>query len=137
MEEIFLQALELQNNLLGASRLAHWNIEGSDFYQFHLLFERIYGMVEAKVDGLAEQARGLGIEIKARVFNSVPEIDWANSQDLCEGLLELNTSFIGGLERLRDEAEDSKLYGVVNVVEDILSDCNIISYLLNSVLRDL
>lgn len=137
MEEIFLQALELQNNLLGASRLAHWNIEGSDFYQFHLLFERVYGMVDAKVDGLAEQARGLGIEIKARVFNSVPEIDWANSQDLCEGLVELNIAFKGGLERLREEAEDSKLYGVVNVVEDILSDCNIISYLLNSVLSEL
>lgn len=137
MEEIFLQALELQNNLLGASRLAHWNIEGSDFYQFHLLFERIYGMVDGQVDGLAEQARGLGIEIKAKVFNSVPEIDWANSQELCEALLELNVAFKGGLERLREEAEDSRLYGVVNVVEGILSDCNIISYLLNSVLNEL
>jgi DNA-binding ferritin-like protein len=137
MEEIFLQALELQNNLLGASRLAHWNIEGSDFYQFHLLFERIYGMVDEKVDGLAEQARGLGIEIKAKIFNSVPEIDWATSQELCENLLGLNKDFQGGLERLREEAEDSKMYGVVNVVEDILTDCNVISYLLNSVLNEL
>lgn len=137
MEEIFLQTLELQNNLLGASRLAHWNIEGSDFYQFHLLFERVYGMVEEKVDGLAEQARGLGIEIKAKIFNSVPEIDWVTSKDLCENLLELNKNFQDGLERLREEAEDSKMYGVVNVVEDILTDCNVISYLLNSVLNEL
>lgn len=137
MEEIFLQALELQNNLLGASRLAHWNIEGSDFYQLHLLFERIYGVVDEKVDGLAEQARGLGIEIRAKIFNSVPEIDWATSQELCENLLELNKDFREGLERLREEAEDSKMYGVVNVVEDILTDCNVISYLLNSVLNEL
>jgi len=137
MEEIFLQALELQNNLLGASRLAHWNIEGTDFYQFHLLFERIYETVDGKVDGLAEQARGLGIEIRAKIFNSVPEIDWATSLELCEGLLELNTAFKNGLERLREEADESKLYGVVNIVEDILSDCNVISYLLSSVLNDL
>lgn len=137
MNTIFLQALELQNNLLGASRLAHWNIEGSNFYQFHLLFERIYETVESKVDGLAEQARGLGIEIKAHIFNSVPEIDWSTSQDLCEELLKLNKEFQDGLERLREEAEESKMYGVVNVVEDILTDCNIISYLLNSVLNDL
>lgn len=137
MNTIFLQALELQNNLLGASRLAHWNIEGSNFYQFHLLFERIYETVESKVDVLAEQARGLGIEIKAYIFNSVPEIDWSTSQDLCEELLKLNKEFQDGLERLREEAEDSKMYGVVNVVEDILTDCNVISYLLNSVLNDL
>lgn len=137
MEEIFLQALELQNNLLGASRLAHWNIEGTDFYQFHLLFERIYETVGSKVDGLAEQARGLGIEIRARIFNSVPEIDWATSLELCERLLELNTAFRDGLERLREEADESKLYGVVNIVEDILSDCNVISYLLSSVLNEL
>jgi DNA-binding ferritin-like protein len=137
MEEIFLQALELQNNLLGASRLAHWNIEGTDFYQFHLLFERIYETVGSKVDGLAEQARGLGIEIRARIFNSVPEIDWATSLELCERLLELNTAFRDGLERLREEADESKLYGVVNIVEDVLSDCNVISYLLSSVLNEL
>jgi len=137
MEELFLQSLELQNNLLGASRLAHWNIEGSDFYQYHLLFERVYGMVEEKVDGLAEQGRGLGIEIKAKIFNSVPEIDWSTSKDLCESLLDLNTSFKESLERLHEEAEESKLYGLINVIEDILSDCNIISYLLTSVINDI
>lgn len=134
MEVLFLQALELQNSLLGASRLAHWNIVGKDFYQFHLLFERIYGMVSEKVDALAEQARGQRIEIRASVFNSVPEIDWSTSYDLCEKLQILNSDFRDALERLRDEAESARNYGIVNLVEDILSDCNIIDYLLNSVL---
>jgi len=94
-------------------------------------------MVEEKVDGLAEQGRGLGIEIKAKIFNSVPEIDWSTSKDLCESLLDLNTSFKESLERLHEEAEESKLYGLINVIEDILSDCNIISYLLTSVINDI
>lgn len=137
MEMLFLQALELQNNLLGAARLAHWNIVGTDFYQFHLLFERIYETVEGKVDILAEQARGTRVEIKASIFNSVPELTWATGPDLCEKLQKLNIEFREGLERLREEAESAKNYGVVNIVEDILSDCNTIEYLLGSILEEL
>lgn len=107
---------------------------GPDFYQYHLLFERIYGIVEENVDVLAEQARGIGVEIKAKIFNSVPEIDWATARDLCEGILELNNDFKNGLDRLHEEAEESRLYGIVNIVEGILSDCNVISYLLTSTL---
>lgn len=137
METLFLQALELQNSLLGAARLAHWNIVGTDFYQFHLLFERIYETVEEKVDILAEQARGARVEVRASIFNSVPELTWTNGPDLCEKLQELNIEFRDGLERLREEAESGKNYGIVNIVEDILSDCNTIGYLLNSILEEL
>lgn len=137
MDEIFLQALELQNNLLMASRLAHWNIVGPNFYHFHLLFERVYGIVGEKVDFLAEQARGIGIEIKASSFNSVPEIDWATPVELCSKLRELNRDFRGSLERLREEADESGFYGIVNVVEDLLSDCNTTEYLLGSVVGNL
>lgn len=137
MEMLFLQALELQNNLLGAARLAHWNVAGKDFYQFHLLFERVYETVSEKVDLLAEQARGAKIEIKASIFNSVPEPSWSTGVDLCKELQRLNDDFKAGLERLREEADGDRMYGVVNVIEDIFSDCNTIDYLLSSVLDEL
>ena len=38
----------------------HWNVEGGDFYPFHLLFERIYSEVYGAVDGIGEQIRALG-----------------------------------------------------------------------------
>jgi len=37
----------------------HWNVEGSNFYEFHLLFERIYNEVFESVDIFAEQLRAL------------------------------------------------------------------------------
>lgn len=135
MKILFIQALELQNNLLGAARLSHWNVVGRDFYQFHLLFERIYETVEGKVDVFAEQARGLGIEIPATIFNSVPEVEWEKYEDIVEQLLKLNTEFKNGLLRLRSEADEAGEFGIVNVIEDILSDCNTIKYLLSSVLE--
>jgi len=41
---------------------AHWNVQGDDFYEAHLLFERIYTEVEAAIDPFAENLR------KAHVF---------------------------------------------------------------------
>ena len=35
----------------------HWNVEGQDFYQLHLLFETIYNEVYGAVDDFAENIR--------------------------------------------------------------------------------
>ena len=37
----------------------HWNVEGEDFYELHLLFEKIYGDVYDQVDIIAEKIRQL------------------------------------------------------------------------------
>jgi len=38
----------------------HWNVEGSDFLQYHDLFGKIYGEVYDSIDTFAEQIRSLG-----------------------------------------------------------------------------
>jgi starvation-inducible DNA-binding protein len=38
----------------------HWNTEGPDFYEFHLLFETIYNEVYGSVDAFAEKIRKNG-----------------------------------------------------------------------------
>ena len=43
----------------------HWNVEGSDFYEFHLLFERIYTEVYGIVDDFAEEVRALRAQTPA------------------------------------------------------------------------
>jgi len=37
----------------------HWNVEGPDFYEFHLIFERIYTEVYESIDTFAEELRAL------------------------------------------------------------------------------
>lgn len=37
----------------------HWNVEGSDFYQYHKFFQLIYEEAEGAVDGIGEQIRQL------------------------------------------------------------------------------
>jgi starvation-inducible DNA-binding protein len=38
----------------------HWNVEGSDFLQYHDLFGKIYEEVYSSIDTFAEQIRALG-----------------------------------------------------------------------------
>jgi len=42
------------------TRKAHWNVEGPDFYNKHLFFEKQYGELEKIVDEVAERIRTLG-----------------------------------------------------------------------------
>jgi starvation-inducible DNA-binding protein len=36
----------------------HWQVKGSDFYELHLLFERLYGSMGDEIDTLAEKMVG-------------------------------------------------------------------------------
>ena len=36
----------------------HWQVKGSDFYELHLLFERLYDSLGGEIDGLAEKLVG-------------------------------------------------------------------------------
>ena len=133
MNPIYIQILEFQHNLIEAAHLAHWNVIGVDFYHFHLLFEKVYETFAEKFDPMAEQIRGLGIEIPASIMNSVPELEWATPAELCKKLCGLVEELEAGLKRAREEAEEDQNYGLIAAIEDLLMDCNKICYLLKSV----
>ena len=42
------------------TRKAHWNVEGGDFYNKHIFFEKQYGELEQIIDDVAERIRTLG-----------------------------------------------------------------------------
>ena len=46
----------------------HWNVEGSDFYQLHNLFEDIYTEVYDAVDGFAENIRKIKAYTPASLY---------------------------------------------------------------------
>lgn len=55
----------------------HWNVEGSDFKQYHDLFGGIYEEVFESIDVFAEQIRGLGTYVPGSYtrFNMLSQID--------------------------------------------------------------
>ena len=55
----------------------HWNVEGHDFYQLHLLFENIYTEVYGAVDTFAENIRKIKAYTPASLyrFSALTAID--------------------------------------------------------------
>jgi starvation-inducible DNA-binding protein len=55
----------------------HWNVEGSDFYQLHQLFETIYNEVYGAVDAFAENIRKIKAYTPASLyrFSALAAID--------------------------------------------------------------
>ena len=53
--DCLVMCFKLLRNLELLSQQAHWNIKGDNFYQLHLMFERIYREVSGLIDQLAEK----------------------------------------------------------------------------------
>jgi starvation-inducible DNA-binding protein len=135
MNSLFLSVFSSLLSFKGAAQLAHWNVVGKDFYQLHLLFERVYELLDGQVDTFAEQGRSLGIEIPSSVFNQVPDVEWVTGSDLAEWLLTLCTKYKYDLIAIREVAEQEGQFGLVNVIEGFLTDSNTLCYLLRSTIE--
>ncbi|HYE25980.1 MAG TPA: DNA starvation/stationary phase protection protein Dps [Clostridia bacterium] len=82
------QVVEILNGRLAETfdlytqvKQAHWNIKGKDFYQLHLLFDKIAADIEPFVDQIAERATALGgvalgTARSAAKNSSLPEYDF-------------------------------------------------------------
>lgn len=60
------------------SQVAHWNVIGPDFAQYHALFAESYEICNGAIDDVAEQARILG----SMVPGSLPELLGTSSAPL-------------------------------------------------------
>lgn len=123
------------------SKNSHWNCKGMVFYQFHLLFDRIYDEYDEIIDRLAERLVGLGGRVSGTVSqvaaatNLPDQPDIISALDLAANLLEkvrqlkeINLSNIDELLKVNDQVS-------ANILMDVgeLLDSHI--YLLSSSLR--
>ena len=55
----------------------HWNVEGSDFLEYHDLFGKIYEEVYGSVDDFAEKIRSIGTYVPASLsrFNMLTQVE--------------------------------------------------------------
>lgn len=132
MQELFKKAIYHQNFFITMSRFAHWNVNGMFFYQYHLLFGRIYETLSANQDGLAELARGFEVVIEAEDFDVSGIVCNQDPSELVYDLIGYNEVYRTSLLELHSEAQTSQALGVVNFIEGILTDLDNIDYLLKS-----
>lgn len=96
--------------LMGLTHLAHWNVEGPDFFSLHTAFQTQYEELFAAVDEIAERVRALevyaigGLGLLARTAGLAEFAAPLNSEDYVRKLLAANEKLIGDAERARDLA---------------------------------
>jgi starvation-inducible DNA-binding protein len=102
----------------------HWNVEGPDFYQLHLLFERVYLEVYESIDTTAEHIRALGAYAPGS-FGRYGEMTTIDDENTVPMALEMvnrlaidNQKVIATLKIAQKMAEDLGEVGVSNYLQD-------------------
>jgi starvation-inducible DNA-binding protein len=98
--------------LMGQTHLAHWNVEGPNFYQLHVAFQAQYEELFEAIDELAERIRALdayapgGLATLAK-GSDIQEMSTgaAPAKDFVAHLVESHETLLGGAHELRKTCE--------------------------------
>jgi len=103
----------------------HWNVEGSDFPQYHAFFDTLYGDVAGTIDRIAEYVRILGAYTPGSLTRyselsviqdqtKIPraELMFQESLQDCETMIQLVTQIF-------DEAANENQHGIENYMAEL------------------
>ena len=119
------------NDATIVSRLSHWNVRGSNFYETHLLFDRLYGDLSDLMDGLVETLRACGFDPDFNLFAgpgiSMEFFDSSSLIDLnLDYLMALNGAVGYFYNFCEKNSQDPRLVGIGNhlqgMAEAVLND---------------
>jgi starvation-inducible DNA-binding protein len=128
MDEKFINQLKIafasQYSFAIKSQFCHWNVEGSDFYQLHQLFEDIYTEVYGAIDAFAENIRKIqgytpaSLERFSVLTLIDDELQLSSPQNMIAGLLADAEKMQEIMKVLFTEAEARGHHGLSNFLAD-------------------
>ena len=102
----------------------HWNIEGSNFPQYHDFLQNLYQDVFASVDTIAELIRTLdvyapGTLSRFQTLTTLEESDVIpDAMTMIKNIVEQNTLMLETLKKAYSMAEEEKQIGIANFLQD-------------------
>lgn len=133
------KAIKTLNDATIVSRMAHWNVRGYNFYESHLLFERVYNDLGEFMDGLVETLRSLGFNPNFSQFSgpgiSLESYDCHFLGNLVlEHIMSLSAALSLFFEYCGEYENDPRMVGLSNHLQNILDGILKDTYLLQSFL---
>jgi hypothetical protein len=125
------KSVKYLNDATIVARLSHWNVRGPNFYEAHLLFDRVHGDLEGLMDGLVETLRACGFDPDFSLFSgpgiSMEFFDASSLVDLnLDYLMALNSAVGYFYNFCEENSKDPRLVGIGNhlqgMAETILND---------------
>ncbi|MDB6072252.1 MAG: Ferritin Dps family protein [Verrucomicrobiales bacterium] len=101
-------------SLMGETHLAHWNVEGSAFFELHGAFQKQYEELFEAVDDIAERIRAIdayapgGLKALAKL-STVPPVPTgaAPAKDFVAALIEGHETTTESAKKVRDTAAET------------------------------
>ena len=139
LEVLSRKTVKYLNDASIVSRMAHWCVMGQNFYEFHLLTERVYSELAELMDPLVEQLRAVGFMPTFELFKG-PGIELTDYD--CHSLGELVLDYLLALDGViglyynfaEEHSKDPRLVGVGNQLQGMSSTVLTLIYLLQSYL---
>ena len=139
LEVFSRKVIKYLNDSTIVSRMAHWTVVGSNFYEFHLMMDRVYNDLADLMDPLIEQLRAMGFVPTFELFKG-PGIEFEHYDChflggvVLDYLLALD-GVIGMFYNFAEEhSRDPRLVGVGNQLQTMSSVVLTDIYLLQSYL---
>lgn len=102
----------------------HWNVEGTDFLEYHQLFEKVYTEVFDSLDTIAEEIRGMGVHVPAsfgrfdELSTLTEEREQPNALEMVKRLLLENDRILVDIQKAYAEAEAAGNFGFSNLMAE-------------------
>lgn len=136
------KAVKTLNDATIISHMAHWVVKGTNFYEAHQLFGRIYSDLDGHMDGFIETLRAFGYSPSFAQFSG-PGMEFDSDDCHYLGKVILNklmtlSSVLSLFSKYCDEQErensDPRLIGLANRIQGIADGILTDMYLLQSFL---
>lgn len=113
------KTIKYLNDAIIVARLSHWNVRGPNFYEAHLLFDRIYGDLSDLLDGLVETLRACGFDPDFNLFSGPGiSMEYFDCKSLVELVLDYVMALNGGVGYFygfcEQNKQDPRLVGISN-----------------------
>ena len=139
LEVFSRKVVKYLNDSTIVSRMAHWTVVGSNFYEFHLMMDRVYNDLADLMDPLVEQLRACGFVPTFELFKG-PGIEF--EQYDCHFLGGIVLDYLLALDGVigmyynfaEEHSRDPRLVGVGNQLQAMSSVVLTDIYLLQSYL---
>jgi len=103
----------------------HWNIKGSDFYEYHKFFDEVVDDIYEHIDPIAENIVKLGDVAPFKMselvkLSSIKEVDLVSTDTLevSRKFLEMNTQYIENIKQSFTTATQANEQGVANFIAE-------------------
>jgi starvation-inducible DNA-binding protein len=103
----------------------HWNVTGSDFYEYHKLFDEIVDDIYENIDPIAENIRKLNADTPFTMSELVKlsDIDESglsskNALELTKKFYEINEEYIGHIKNTFKVANSANEQGIANFIAE-------------------